>query len=59
MVLPYAGTTRIPAGQIGTADLHTGYKPNRKHLRDRAAQDHPIEGMPLEQNRARHGVQAD
>ena len=28
-VAPYAGTTRIPAGQKGTADLHTGYKRNR------------------------------
>jgi hypothetical protein len=26
-------------------------KPHREHLRDRAAQDHPIEGMPLEQDR--------
>ena len=33
-------------------------KPHRKHLRDRAAQDHPIEGVPLEQDRARHGIQA-
>ncbi len=31
---------------------------DRKHLRDRATQDHPLEGMPLEQDRARHGVQA-
>ena len=33
-------------------------QPDRKHLRHRAAQDDPIEGMPLEQDRARHGLQA-
>jgi hypothetical protein len=33
-------------------------KPHGKHLRDRAAQDHPIEGVPLEQDHARHGIQA-
>ncbi len=33
-------------------------QPDRKHLRDRAPPNHPIEGMPLEQDRARHGVQA-
>ena len=32
--------------------------PDRKHLRDRAAPHDPIEGMPLEQDRARHGLQA-
>ena len=32
---------------------------DRKHLRDRPTQDDPLEGMPLEQDRARHGVQAD
>ena len=32
--------------------------PNRKHLRHRAAQDDPVEGMPFEQDRPRHGVQA-
>ena len=30
---------------------------DRKHLRDRPAQDDPLERMPLEQDRARHGVQ--
>jgi hypothetical protein len=33
-------------------------KLHRKHLRDRAAYDHPSEEMPLEQDRAHHGVQA-
>jgi hypothetical protein len=43
-----------PAEQLGAL---ANDKSHRKHLRDRAAQDHPIEGMPLEQDRARHGVQ--
>ena len=30
---------------------------DRKHLRDRPTQDDPLEGMPLEQDRARHGLQ--
>jgi len=33
-------------------------EPHRKHLRHRAAQDDSVEGMPLEPDRARHGVQA-
>ena len=32
-------------------------KSDRKHLRDRPTQDDPLEGMPLEQDRARHGLQ--
>ena len=32
--------------------------PNRKHLRDRAAPDHPFERLPLEQDGACDGVQA-
>lgn len=30
----------------------------REHLRDRASPLHPSEGLPLEQDRTRHGVQA-
>ena len=33
-------------------------EPHRKHLRHRAAQDHPLERLPLEQDRACHGLQA-
>jgi hypothetical protein len=33
-------------------------QPDREHVRDGAAQDHPIEGLPVQQNGARHGVQA-
>lgn len=37
---------------------HLRTSPDRKHLRHRAPPHHPIEGLPLECDGARHGVQA-
>ena len=39
-------------------DLHTGYKPDREHVRDRSASNGPIKGLPLEQHRTGHDLQA-
>jgi putative transposase len=33
-------------------------EPDRKHVRDGAPSHHSLEGLPLEQDRARHGLQA-
>ena len=32
--------------------------PSREYIRDRAPPDDTLEGMPIEQNRSRHGLQA-
>ena len=45
---------RLP-GRTLEAPAHV--ESDRKHLRDRPTQDDPLEGMPLEQDRARHGLQ--
>jgi putative transposase len=52
---PAARLLRLPGRTLETP-AHV--ESDRKHLRDRPTQDDPIKGMPLEQDRARHGVQA-
>lgn len=49
---------RILRLSCGTLEALANYKSNRKHLRDCAAQDDPIERLPLKQDRACDGVQA-
>src|SRR3954452_25310267 len=49
--------SRIPQRNVGTEKSHTGYQPHRKHLRHRAPPHHPIEGLSVERDRARHGLQ--
>jgi hypothetical protein len=51
---PAARLLRLPGRTLETP-AHV--ESDRKHLRDRPTQDDPLEGMPLEQDRARHGVQ--
>ena len=38
-------------------ESHTGYQPHRKHLRYRAPPHDPIEGLPVQQDGARDGLQ--
>ena len=52
---PAARLLRLPGRTLETP-AHV--ESDRKHLCDRPTQDDPLEGMPLEQDRARHGVQA-
>ena len=46
---------RLP-GRALEASAHD--KPDREHVRHRSASNDPIEGLPLEQDRARHDLQA-
>ena len=52
---PAARLLRLPGRTLETP-AHV--ESDRKHLRDCPTQDDPLEGMPLEQDGARHGVQA-
>ena len=48
-------TLRLP-GRALEASAHI--EPHREYIRDRAPPDGTLEGMPIEQNRSRHGLQA-
>ncbi|MGY4327386.1 hypothetical protein ACVWWG_001803 [Bradyrhizobium sp. LB7.2] len=48
---------RTPQRNVGTEKSHTGYQPHRKHLRHRAPPHHPIEGLPVQQDGTRDGLQ--
>ena len=45
---------RLPGRALETLADH---QPHRKHLRHRAPPHHPIEGLPIQQDRARDGLQ--
>ncbi|MGY4592776.1 hypothetical protein ACVWXL_000522 [Bradyrhizobium sp. GM22.5] len=48
---------RTPQRNVGTEKSHTGYQPHRKHLRHRSPPHHPIEGLPVQQDGTRDGLQ--
>src|ERR1019366_3273980 len=47
-----------PSRMSGHRDPHTGYKPNREHVRNRPASNNPIKRLSLKQNCARDDLQA-
>jgi hypothetical protein len=61
MVAPYATILNYDleyrSGTSAPRNSHTGYQPHRKHLRYPAPPHDPIEGMPIQQDRARDGLQ--
>jgi hypothetical protein len=50
-----AGILRISCRALET---FTDHKSHRKYVRDRPSSNDPLEGLPVEQDRTRHGLQA-
>ena len=46
---------RFPRGALEASALD---QPDREHVRNRAPSNYPLEGLPVEQNRTRNGLQA-